>query len=41
MILAEVVRDAKDPGRDLLRIPNGLQIFLNSYKGFLDEVIGD
>jgi hypothetical protein len=41
MILAEVVSDAKDPRRGSLGITHAVQILLDSYEGFLDEVIGD
>jgi hypothetical protein len=41
MILAEVVSDAKDPRGDFLRITHAVQILLDFYEGFLDEVIGD
>jgi hypothetical protein len=40
MILAEVVSDPKNPGGDLRGLAHAVQILLNSYKRFLDEVIG-
>ena len=41
MILAEMVSEAKDPRRDFFRIPHAVQILLDFYEGFLDEVISD
>jgi hypothetical protein len=39
VILAKVVSDAKNPGRDFGAIPQGIQAPLDSNKGLLGEVI--
>jgi hypothetical protein len=41
MVLAEVVSDAKDPRGYFRWIAQAVQILLDFYEGFLDEVIGD